>query len=379
MASGQGFTAATAMRIAESLYMRGYISYPRTDNTVYPAGLNVDNILNKLKTAFPDEVHLVNTKRRDRPTRGKTLSKDHPPIHPVGGAATDKLNKQEWKIYDLIVRRFLATFTANARSVVSRAEITINDEVFVAEGYELIEKNWRAIYPYFQKQDTWLDLIEGATAAIEEITKVENETTPPKRYQQGSLLAEMEKNNLGTKSTRHEIIEKLYRRKYIKGKHMRPTLTGMAVTEALKRSADHITKPGMTAELEQEMNEIAEGHKELQEVVADSRILLKEALRTLEGRKDIIGKVIKEAMFKQKFMGRCAACGGNLTMLTSRKGKRFIGCDNFPKCRNSYPLPQRGTILFEDEYCATCRAPIITSVYRRKWKKCVNPDCEGNS
>jgi DNA topoisomerase-1 len=191
-------------------------------------------------------------------------------------------------------------------------------------------------------------------------------------------LATMEKNNLGTKSTRHDIIEKLYHRKYIKGKSMRPTPTGTAVTEALERGADRITKSDMTAELEREMNEIAEGNKNLQDVVAESRTLLKEALRTLEARKDVIGKVIQDAMFKQKFMGKCTACGGNLIVLTSRKGKRFIGCDQFPRCHNSYPLPQRGTVLFEGEYCPTCHAPVITSLHRRKWKKCANPECKSD-
>jgi len=115
-ASSMGFTAASAMRIAESLYIQGYISYPRTDNTVYPAGMNMDGILGKLEESFSEEVTLVKNKRRSRPTRGKTMTKDHPPIYPVSSADKGKLNKQEWKIYDLIVRRFLATLTKNALS-----------------------------------------------------------------------------------------------------------------------------------------------------------------------------------------------------------------------------------------------------------------------
>jgi len=377
-ASSMGFTAAAAMRIAESLYMQGYISYPRTDNTVYPVGLNMDGILGKLENAFSDEIQLVKNKRRSRPTRGKMMSKDHPPIHPVSGADKGKLNKQEWRIYDLIVRRFLATLTKNARAAVSTAEIEVSGELFRAEGYELLEENWRAIYDYFRKKERWLQLEKDSRITIEDIKKTKSETKPPRRYQQGSLLAEMEKNNLGTKSTRHDIIEKLYHRRYIKGKDLRPTLTGVAVTEALEQSAGHITKPDMTAELEREMNEIAEGNKELQEVVADSRKLLREALQALEAQKDVIGKVIHDAMFKQKFMGKCTECQGNLTVIISRKGKRFIGCSNFPKCRNSYPLPQRGTVFFEDEYCPTCHAPVVTTIYRRKWKKCVNLECESN-
>lgn len=378
-ASRHGFTAASAMRIAESLYMRGYISYPRTDNTVYPSGMNMDRIMDQLAGSFGQEVRLVRSKRRSHPTRGKTMSKDHPPIHPVGEADRKKLSKQEWRIYDLIVRRFLATLTENARAAVSRAEIDIQGEKFGAEGYQMLEENWRAIYDYYPQAERWLQLEEDTTVDIQELQRLKKQTQPPKRYQQGSLLAEMEKHNLGTKSTRHDIIEKLYHRRYIKGKNIRPTLTGVAVTEALQRSADRITKPDMTAELEQEMNDIAEGNKTLEEVVADSRKLLREALQALERRKEVIGTVIQEAMAKQRFMGKCNQCGSDLKVITSRRGKRFVGCSNFPQCQNSYPLPQRGTVLFNDEYCDKCGAPIVTIITRRKWKKCINPECPSNT
>ncbi|HDS59263.1 MAG TPA: DNA topoisomerase I, partial [Thermoplasmatales archaeon] len=377
-ASRYGFTAASAMRTAESLYMRGYISYPRTDNTVYPPGMNMDGILDKLAGSFGPEVHRVRSKRRSHPTRGKTMSKDHPPIHPVGEADGKKLNKQEWRIYDLIVRRFLATLTENARAAVSTAEIDVQGETFEAEGYEMLEENWRAIYDYYPQAERWLQLEEGATVSVEDLKKVKKQTQPPKRYQQGSLLAEMEKHNLGTKSTRHDIIEKLYHRRYIKGKNIRPTLTGVAVTEALERSADRITKPDMTAELEREMNEIAEGNKALEDVVTESRKLLREALQALERRKEVIGTVIREAMAKQRFMGKCNKCGSDLNVITSRRGKRFVGCSNFPRCQNSYPLPQRGIVVFDNEYCDHCGAPIVTTITKRKWKKCVNPECPGN-
>ena len=377
-ASSLGFSAGAAMKIAESLYMRGLISYPRTDNTVYPPGLPITSILEKLNEVFPKEVGLVQEKRREKPTRGKKYSKDHPPIHPVGATSKDKLNQQEWRIYELIVRRFLASLTLDARAAVSAADIDIAGEPFEAEGYELLEANWRTIYPHYNRTEKPLHLTEGETLTIEDIEKTRHMTKPPRRYQQGSLLAMMEQNNLGTKSTRHDIIGKLYARNYISGKWLKPTPTGRAVIEALERSAERITKPDMTAELEHEMNEIAEGEKTLEEVVDDSRRLLKEALLQLEQRKDIIGDVIQEAMFKQRYMGKCTKCGGNLMLIRSRRGKRFIGCENYPDCTNSYPLPQKGRVLFDDEYCQECGAPLVTTIYKGKWKKCVNMDCPSN-
>ncbi|KAA0003999.1 MAG: DNA topoisomerase I [Thermoplasmata archaeon] len=377
-ASRLGFTASSAMKIAESLYMRGLISYPRTDNTVYPPGLKMKAIVGKLAGVFPEESRQVMENGRKTPTKGKKISQDHPPIHPVDAADRRKMDSREWKIYELVARRFLATLAKNAVAEVSKAEINVGGEKFLAEGYEIIEKNWKDIYTYIRTNEKPLRLKEGEEVDIESIKKVRKETKPPDRYSQGSLLAEMEKNNLGTKSTRHEIIEKLYHRNYIKGKKIVPTLAGIAVTEALERSAERITKPYMTAELENEMNEIAEGRKNLEEVVNDSRKLLREAIALLEKRKDEVGRVIKDAMFKQNYAGKCPRCGGDLVIMKSRKGKRFIGCSNFPKCNNSYPLPQKGSVIFEGEYCEYCGAPIVSVIYRKKWKKCVNPECPSN-
>ncbi|MBS3773156.1 MAG: DNA topoisomerase I, partial [Candidatus Thermoplasmatota archaeon] len=221
-ASRLGFSAGAAMKIAESLYMRGIISYPRTDNTVYPSGLPITGILDKLTEVFPDLVSLTREKRRGKPTRGKKYSKDHPPIHPVGAASRDKLNKQEWRIYELIVRRFLASLTMDARAAISSAELDIAGEAFTAEGYELLEANWRTIYPHYNKKEHPLHLTEGEAIVVDDIAKSRHETKPPRRYGQGSLLAMMEKNNLGTKSTRHDIIGKLYARNYISGKWLLP-------------------------------------------------------------------------------------------------------------------------------------------------------------
>jgi len=376
-ASKLGFTAASAMKVAESLYMRGLISYPRTDNTVYPQGMQIRKIVDKLESVFPDEARQVKENGRKTPTRGKKVSQDHPPIHPVDVAKT-KMDGRDWKIYELISRRFLATLASNSVAEVSKAEIDVEGEAFLASGYEILERNWRDIYTYIKPKENVLRLSEGEDVIIEKIGNMKEETKPPNRYNQGSLLAEMEKNNLGTKSTRHDIIEKLYYRNYIKGKKIMPTPAGVAVIEALERSAERITKPDMTAELEEEMNEIAEGRKSLDDVVNDSRRLLREAVEMLEKRKDDIRKVIKDAMFKQNFAGKCPRCGSDLIIRKSKNGKRFIGCSNYPRCDNSYPLPQRGNVIFEGESCPHCGAPVMTVIYKKKWKKCVNPECPSN-
>ena len=365
-ASYLGYSPANAMKIAEELYMNGYISYPRTDNTVYPP-LPFDSILKKLSKVFPRDIEKLIKIRREKPTRGKKYSHDHPPIHPVDAYK----RKEHQKIYELIARRFMVTLAKNA--LIEEKKFKLEAEIiFKGQGKKIIEKNWLELYPYIKIEEKEVpDLKEGERLRIIEAKIERKETKPPKRYTQGSLLAEMEKLGLGTKSTRHEIISKLYQRKYIKGKTISPTPAGVAVTEALKKGAEIITKPEMTAMLEEDMEKIAEGKKSFEEVIEESKDILKKAFEVLEGKEKDIAREIKNALYKQNFFGKCPNCGSDLVLRKSRNGKRFIGCSNYPKCTTTYPLPQKGVVFFEGEYCK-CGAPKITIIYRgKKWKKCV--------
>lgn len=370
-ASSLGISAPQAMRIAEELYMNGLISYPRTDNTVYPQ-LPFKNILKKLERIYPNEVKEVFNMLRKKPVAGKKFSKDHPPIHPVDVAKLEGLHA---KIYELVARRFMATLSKNDLLEIKKAIIKIGNEEFIANGLILKEKNWRKVYPVKLEEKHIPDLKEGEKIKILEVKKIKDETKPPRRYTQGSLIVEMEKLGLGTKSTRHEIVGKLYQRDYIRGRSITPTPAAFAVVDALKKGAEIITKPDMTAHLEEEMNKIADGKKEFAEVVEESKEILRKAFEILEENEERIGNEIKKAMLKQNTFGKCK-CGGDLILLKSSKGKRFIGCSNFPECSNSYPLPQKGNVYFGNEYCKKCGAPIIIVIYKgRKWKKCANMNC----
>ena len=126
-----GISASKAMSIAEELYMSGLISYPRTDNTVYPSSLNIKGILQKLvNSKFSKEANEVMKNGRDYPTRGKKQTTDHPPIHPVGAPGDRNLTFDQQKIYELICRRFLATLAKDAISETVDVSIDISGEDF---------------------------------------------------------------------------------------------------------------------------------------------------------------------------------------------------------------------------------------------------------
>lgn len=381
-ATRQKFSAVRAMSIAEDLYTNGYISYPRTDNTVYPKSLNLRKVLDSLKKSeFKKEAVELLKVDKLAPTRGKVQTTDHPPIYPTGAATKKDLNRNQWKIYELVVRRFLATLAKPSTVEHSNVVIDINGEKFKAKGLKFLDLGWRKYFPYYTPKEIPLpELKEGEEVDVLKVEMQEKKTEPPKRLGQGSLIQEMEKLGLGTKSTRHEIIQKLYDRGYVKDSPPEPTHSGFAVIDALERHAETITRAKMTSTLEKDINLVAEGKRKLDDVVNESQEMLEKVFVILEENEDKIGKSIKEALRKQNIAGICAKCGGNLLVMRSRRGKRFVGCANFPKCRNSFALPQRGRIEFSEKTCELCGAPMLKRYGkgRRERLSCINMKCESH-
>ena len=376
-----GFGAAQAMRIAEDLYQSGYISYPRTDNTVYPSTVNLRSVLEKLKDSpFGAEARTLAAQERIAPSRGRTEATDHPPIYPVQGVGRDKVKRNDhWAIYELVVRRFFATVAPNAIAETADAKIDLGGQMFVAQGYRMKDPGWRKYYPYWIVREAILPaLVAGESLErAGPVTLREDRTKPPARYSEGSLIQEMEKLGLGTKSTRHEILKKLSDRKFIEGKYPRPTTSGRAVIEALEDHAVRITQPEMTAHLEADMEAIATGVRAREDVVRESQQMLSEVLETLEANREAIGQEIEAALREQNYIGKCNVCKeGNLKVIRSRRGSRFLGCDRYPACRNTHPLPQMGIIQSAEENCPECGAPMIKHTDRgRTISYCVASDC----
>ncbi|MDD3421496.1 MAG: DNA topoisomerase I [Methanocellales archaeon] len=351
-ASAIGFTPANAMSVSESLYINGWTSYPRTDNTVYPESLDYISLIKMFTGSdFGDYAASLLKKKVLKPTRGRKKATDHPPIHPVSVASKKDLNAYEWKIYELIVRRFFATFASPAVWEKTEVTVEIDGELFEADGSRLIEEGWLWYYPYYSVKETILpSLKEGETLNVLKVDLAEKETQPPKRYKQGGLIKKMEDLGLGTKSTRHEMISKLYARGYVYGNPVRPTSTANAVIETLEKYAAPITKPDMTCQLDKDMDRIAEGTIDEESVVQESREMLDTLFEKLNGSKDHVSRALQEGLREDKIVGKCPDCGSDLMIRRSKRG-RFIGCTGYPDCSFSLPLPKSGNIIVTSKDC----------------------------
>ncbi len=377
-----GLSASRAMKIAEDLYTSGYISYPRTDNTVYPRTLYLKGVLEKLKTSdFKNEAEELLAQEQIRPSRGKVQTTDHPPIYPTEAATGKQLKGDHWKLYELVVRRFFATVAPPARSESILCHTSINEETFESKGYKLLFLGWRKYYPYFRYLEILLpDLKEGDEVNVLGTQMERRETQPPARYSQGSLIQEMEKLGLGTKSTRHDIVQKLYDRKYVEGPNLIPTPSGIAVTEALEHHAQTITESKMTSHLEKDMEDIANGKAGLGDVVEESQDMLSDVLETMERHKQQIGDDIRKALEEQRYIGKCPDCGAVLKVLRSKQGRSFVGCANYPKCKRTYPMPPAALVQPTEEVCEVCKSPRIKVIRKGQPVSihCLSPDCETN-
>ncbi len=353
-AGSLGYSAQRAMSIAEELYTDGYTTYPRTDNTVYPDDLEPDELLDSfVGSAFSEDAEMLLEIDDIEPTRGDEETTDHPPIHPTGELPSrGELSDDEWEIYELIVRRFFATVAEPATWEHLRVVATAGGEQLKANGKRLVEEGYHAVYPYSSTSENYVpDVEEGEQLDLTEVRFEEKETQPPRRYGQSRLIKKMEELGVGTKSTRHHSIEKLYDRGYLEGDPPRPTALAEAVVEAAETFAEMVVSEEMTAQLEEDMTAIAEGDATLEEVTDSSREMLEAVFEELHDSREEIGEHLQESLKADRRLGPCPECGEDLLIRQSRQGSYFVGCDGFPDCRYTLPLPSTGEPLVLEEVC----------------------------
>jgi DNA topoisomerase-1 len=392
-----GITPSRAMRVAEDLYMDGFISYPRTDNTVYPSSLGTRELVSSLVRVPEFEAAAPLLDGDLKPTRGKKETTDHPPIHPTQAVHPGGLDGPHRRVYELVVRRFLATFGKPMITESTRAEIEAGSETYFVRGSVVLDPGYAAIYTYARSADDEIPkLSEGQELELDgEPWIVDKETQPPSRIGQGKLLEMMEERGLGTKATRPDIIQKLYDRGYVFGNPPSPTETGIAMYEAFKQYVPRMATPEMTAELEQDMDQIAGGDTSKDEVVEISRQMLHGTYEDMANKEEDLAKVIWRGMDEDRILGPCIVCeragrkheDGSPNMLriirARKSGKRFVGCqgweaDNPDACDVTFPLPQRGDVFRLEERCSICgETPRLKVVpFRgRPWNLCLNEDC----
>jgi DNA topoisomerase-1 len=269
--------AKRAMDIAEDLYQEGLISYPRTDTTIYPPTLNLRAIAAKFAAheelgEYVRKVILSAPQLRVR--QGKESDGAHPPIYPLRYASRDEVVKrfglEGWKLYDLVVRHFLATLSPPMVVEEQSVEVEIARIKLKAEGLKVLEPGYTTVYPFERPQESALPHVErGAQAEVLSVKVVEAETRPPPYLSEAELLRLMRKYGIGTDATMQDHIHTNVERNYFKivRKQCIPTPLGRAVIAALSEVAPEVVSPEVRGRMEAMLKAIAEGAKDPEEVV----------------------------------------------------------------------------------------------------------------
>lgn len=379
-ASRIGVPPAKAMSIAELLYTRGYISYPRTDNTVYQRSISLRSVLNKLAgSEFSEDVKKVLSQEKIVPSRGRTEAMDHPPIYPVNAVKKGVLKGDFAKIYELILRRFLATLYIAGEREIKEALITIGEHNFKTRGVRITNPGWLELYPYRRIEESYHpDLESGETVKATEWNLAKEETKPPRRYDMASLLKTMEELSLGTKSTRHDIIGKLQDRGFIEGNPVKPTNLGIGLIDSVTTVKSRISEPEMTAELEGEMDRIAGKEMKKEDVVAQSRSMLHSVLSDFKDRESDIKDTINVSLKRGEILGKCPFHDKNIILLKNRDFYT-VKCED-ESCRINFNMPGRSLIQLLEDRCPICTLPKIKVIRKGQSPdiRCINPKCDFN-
>ncbi len=375
-----GFSPRRTQAIAQGLYLGGLISYPRTSSQKLPPSINYKKIIEKLSRKFKVGKEIL--KKELKPNEGEKTDSAHPSIYPTG-ELPKKLRADEEKLYSLIVHRFFAVFGKPAERLSVRITAGIEEHKFHCTGARTIKENWLSLYPFANLQEIeFPNFVNGEILIIDKLNLEDKETQPPNRYSQASLVRELEKRNLGTKSTRAMIIHTLYERNYVEGHQIEVTDLGMRVVDTLKKYAPEFLSEELTAKFEKEMELVEQSEKKREDILEDARKLLTETFKKFREKEKEIGNSlvdsVEETIEEQNNVGKCDKCGGNLKFIQMYNGSRFVGCSNYPKCKNGYPLPRNCGIEKTGKICEHCGTPILKIIRkgRRPFNMCLDTKCK---
>ncbi len=371
-------TPSRLLQIAQQLYLAGLISYPRTSSQKLPPTIGYKRIIEKLAKSTQLVKHIA----REVPVEGKKQDA-HPAIFPTG--ETGRLDEEEKKVYDLIVKRFISCFCADAVIESKRVIVAIDSLVFYTQGLEIREKGWTVVYKSNLEERKIPDM--NGRVLIKEIRIEEKMTQPPRRYTQASLVAELTRKNLGTKSTRAMIVDTLYKRGYAFGESIQATPFGIGLIDTLNEYSPIIIDERLTRHFENELEKVEKSRDkdamqkkildEAKGVITDISAEFKEKGSEI-GKKLLIG--YNEMRSEEKEASRimkCPRCNeGFLVVRRSREGKQFLACDKYPECKTTFSLPQFSLIKKTEKICE-CGFPLLLSIRkgRRPWEFCFNPNC----
>ncbi|ODQ81058.1 hypothetical protein BABINDRAFT_160475 [Babjeviella inositovora NRRL Y-12698] len=269
-----------ALDAAEQLYLKGFVSYPRTETDSFPRAMDLRKLVQRQTQsavwgAYATE--LGNGKFSD-PRVGKHDDKAHPPIHPVVFTDGSGLSASEKKVYEYIVRHFLACCSQDAKGSQTTVTLQWGPEKFSASGLTVLERNFLDVFPYVKWASSKVlpQFVHGEEVALSRAELKSGVTAPPQHMTEPELIALMDANGIGTDATIADHIEKVLAREYVvkvaarSGALFVPSELGMALVKGFDAMLEGVslTKPFLRKELECDLGAVVAGRKTKDAVLA---------------------------------------------------------------------------------------------------------------
>lgn len=364
----------------------GLITYMRTDSVRVSNDAIEDArdfiLKNFGKEYLPESPKIYQSKKQN-------VQDAHEAIRPTNLKYTPEyvkkyLPRELYKLYELIWNRFIASQMKPAQFEQVSLDISGGEFVFRSTGSTLLFKGFLAVYDENGEEQSSSDedinenenripsgLKEGQRLNLTELFKNQHFTKPPARYTESSLVKELDNLGIGRPSTYASIISTLYDREYViqEDRKLIPTELGIKVNHLLINHFDHIFNVNFTAQMEEELDEIAEGINKYETVLSDFYVPFKNTL-------DEVEKKIEKP--------KCELCGADMEIKMGRYG-RFLACTNYPQCKNvkslkdfSQKVNDENEKQLLDELCPKCGSQLV---YRNsrfgKFIGCSKyPDCD---
>ncbi|XP_049869431.1 DNA topoisomerase 3-alpha [Pectinophora gossypiella] len=366
--------AKETMRLAEKLYTQGLISYPRTETNEFPKEMNLGQLVG-LQTGDPNWgafAQGILDSGGPTPRQGNKSDKAHPPIHPT--KHTNSLSGNEQRLYEFIVRSFLACCSKDAQGQETTASIDVAGERFSASGLMITARNYLDVYPYDKWSSKEIHVYQnGQTFNPTSIDMLDGTTSPPNLLTEADLIALMEKHGIGTDATHAEHIETIKSRSYVAladAIHFVPGLLGMGLVEGYDAMGLNISKPHLRAQLEADLKAISEGRKQPQVVLAEQIAKYKEVYLTVTAEANKIDAALAERFSERPneytpsvenmpdmpSALKCPKCGSDMVVRPKKNSDEFfISCISFPKCKNAVWFPTIvKTLQVLPDSCPSC-------------------------
>ena len=268
-------TSDKTTKIANSLYHSGIISYPRTETDFFKDTINLKELI-RLQAGnlnWGGYVTRLEDGEFQYPRKGTHDDNSHPPIHPVKGVNRADLDPEEWRVYELIARHFLACCSKDALGHSTDVRISIGFEEFHASALTILERNFLDIYPYVTWGEATLPALQPGQVFIpHSLLMKEGQTTPPALLAESQLITMMEKAGIGTDATIPQHIKTIQDRDYVlltKDDRFSPTPVGLALYKAFKEIGLSVTEPELRAKMKRGLKSIADGEKRKEEIIGE--------------------------------------------------------------------------------------------------------------